>query len=1029
MPMAALSAEEVLSIKSKSEIENRIIINEVMIGSEINPEKDNWIEFYNPTKTDVKLEDWKIRGITKSGRWVAIVNKPDLTIKPDGYFLLSYYSNSRSSALDVKPDMQKSSLAFPKASIEIELKDPSGELGDKAIFTHNKSDEFKSYERESPTSDGSLSTSWSRATKQVNLKKDLKKTFATPGSPIGDPVGDPIGDPIGSPIGDPIGDKTETTDTTATPIETEVVDDVVSESELSEAESHDETAEATSKTDTTTQTNTTTTTETNDVTKNVGDGQVRPQNDDVKNKPTYEPAEKTDKTDVTTATEKKEYPTYKLINEIMPNPKGTDTEGEWVEIFNNTESPINLSGWYLDDADGASSPYQIKEKTILESNKYMVFSAPDLNLSLKNTDDQVRLLAPDKTVKEIVNYKGAKESYSYSKKENGEFGWTNIATQNKKNQFPPPPKSYKAKDIEFLNVIANPDGSDTGNEKITFRNNLNEIIKLDNWKIKNKGDRQFSIKGFEIKSDEKLTLNPAKVDLTLTNTSDELKLIDPAGNLIDQIDWANAESGKKIYKSDFFKDGIATKVKRVIDGDTIVASVNDEEFDIRLIGIDTPETVHPVRKTELLGIKASNYLDRLLKGKTVVLNFDNVKIDTYNRLLAYVYLEDQFVNAEIVRNGYGYAYTKFPFKYQLNFSNYETDAMEKRLGVWETTVTPTNTAIISNNIVGDADLHPQNDDINILPPNTPTENDEITPKIDTVSDELQEKPVNIENNEKNTVLHVGDGHVRPQSIQCPTTGLKIHSIRPNPDKNDEEYIKITNISGKTVCFNGWQLDDQTGKGSKIFKIKGGGVEQGAIRTFFKSETKLALNNINDCANLINPKGDIVDTVCYNKTHKGEVFTHDGGNWVKNVGDAHVRPKKKKISKKKTTRPPTNYKWDLKNETLNGKVAFVYDEGKVLYLQKDKKITPVSYANSKVDISMAKQILDFKSEVALDIHATGGSKELIGIKQVEDTQKEIEDEKVINKIKMPIKYIMMLTILLELGIIGYIYVTRFIFDKS
>ena len=199
--MTALSAEEILDVQTKT---NQLIINEVMIGSEVNPIKDVWVEFYNPTAKEIKLDSWQIRGITKGGKWVDIVNDPSLSVKANDYFLLSYYSNSKSSALDIKPQMQKSSLAFPKSAIEIELKDPDGNLGDKAVFIHNKTDEFKSYERKSSTSDGSLSASWSRATKQVNLKDGLKKTFATPGSPIGDPIEDPVGDPIG--------DKTEKTD-------------------------------------------------------------------------------------------------------------------------------------------------------------------------------------------------------------------------------------------------------------------------------------------------------------------------------------------------------------------------------------------------------------------------------------------------------------------------------------------------------------------------------------------------------------------------------------------------------------------------------------------------------------------------------------------------------------------------------------------------------------------------------------------------------------------------------------------------
>ena len=115
-----------------------IIINEIMIGSEINNAKDVWIEFYNPGSEEIRLDKWKIKGVTKGGSWIDIVNKSDLTIKSNGYFLFSYYSNSRSSALDIKPDMQKSSLLFPNSSIEIQIKDPNEKIIDTATYDDAK---------------------------------------------------------------------------------------------------------------------------------------------------------------------------------------------------------------------------------------------------------------------------------------------------------------------------------------------------------------------------------------------------------------------------------------------------------------------------------------------------------------------------------------------------------------------------------------------------------------------------------------------------------------------------------------------------------------------------------------------------------------------------------------------------------------------------------------------------------------------------------------------------------------------------
>jgi micrococcal nuclease len=78
----------------------------------------------------------------------------------------------------------------------------------------------------------------------------------------------------------------------------------------------------------------------------------------------------------------------------------------------------------------------------------------------------------------------------------------------------------------------------------------------------------------------------------------------------------------------------------------------------------------------------------MVQGKRVRREYDQANAaighrDRYGRILAYVYLDDgTFLNAEIVRQGYGVAYTKYPFKYADEFRKYEREAREKRRGLW-----------------------------------------------------------------------------------------------------------------------------------------------------------------------------------------------------------------------------------------------------------------------------------------------------------------------------------------------------------
>ncbi len=121
-------------------------------------------------------------------------------------------------------------------------------------------------------------------------------------------------------------------------------------------------------------------------------------------------------------------------------------------------------------------------------------------------------------------------------------------------------------------------------------------------------------------------------------------------------------------------------VERVVDGDTIIVEGVGR---VRLIGVDTPETVHPNRPVEFFGKEASAFTKGLLEGKRVRLEYDQEREDRYGRTLAYVYLDDgTFVNAEIIRRGYGHAYTRFPFRHMEAFRQFEREARNNRRGLW-----------------------------------------------------------------------------------------------------------------------------------------------------------------------------------------------------------------------------------------------------------------------------------------------------------------------------------------------------------
>ena len=127
----------------------------------------------------------------------------------------------------------------------------------------------------------------------------------------------------------------------------------------------------------------------------------------------------------------------------------------------------------------------------------------------------------------------------------------------------------------------------------------------------------------------------------------------------------------------------AQRVERVVDGDTVIVGGVGR---VRLIGVDTPESVDPRRPVEFFGKEASAFTRRLVEGKRVRLAYDWERTDRYGRTLAYVYLPDgTFLNAELIRQGYGHAYTRFPFKYLERFRQFEREARAAGRGLWGAT--------------------------------------------------------------------------------------------------------------------------------------------------------------------------------------------------------------------------------------------------------------------------------------------------------------------------------------------------------
>ena len=120
----------------------------------------------------------------------------------------------------------------------------------------------------------------------------------------------------------------------------------------------------------------------------------------------------------------------------------------------------------------------------------------------------------------------------------------------------------------------------------------------------------------------------------------------------------------------------------MIDGDTLLLTGGTR---IRLLGVDTPETNRSDGLGEPLADEATDFTRHHVEGRLVTLQFDRERRDRYHRVLAYVYVDDWFLNEELIRAGYSRAETRFPFSPQMKrrFRAAEEIARAENRGIWK----------------------------------------------------------------------------------------------------------------------------------------------------------------------------------------------------------------------------------------------------------------------------------------------------------------------------------------------------------
>ncbi|ABR54423.1 nuclease (SNase domain protein) [Methanococcus vannielii SB] len=162
------------------------------------------------------------------------------------------------------------------------------------------------------------------------------------------------------------------------------------------------------------------------------------------------------------------------------------------------------------------------------------------------------------------------------------------------------------------------------------------------------------------------------------------------------ISFNNEVSSKEFINSREHFSGV---VIRVVDGDTVYVRSDNVDYNIRLLGVDTPETYQknnpkeyyidynsPISDLDYLklwGYKVTNYTRDNIENKNVIVVFDrnSPKIDRYGRHLAYIYVDNENFNQNLIKHGFARVYVS-DFELKEKFLEDEKNAKNKRIGLW-----------------------------------------------------------------------------------------------------------------------------------------------------------------------------------------------------------------------------------------------------------------------------------------------------------------------------------------------------------
>lgn len=249
---------------------------------------------------------------------------------------------------------------------------------------------------------------------------------------------------------------------------------------------------------------------------------------------------------------------WPIFSEALPNPEGSDSTDEWIELYNPYGELLELTGLSLDDSEGGSSPYSLSGSLAAES--YLLLSVSDTKLTLNNDTDHLRLLGVNGEILWDIIYTDSSEGNSYAFFETF-YDWTEEPSPGTENTWAGAPADEEdsaetenpyengdlSDEVAVTEVFPNPEGPDTEEEWIELTNNGNEPVNLGNWTLDDGegGSDPFTFPDDTIiEPGETLILYRTETGIALNNSNETVQLSDYTGETMSEINYETSEEGE-----------------------------------------------------------------------------------------------------------------------------------------------------------------------------------------------------------------------------------------------------------------------------------------------------------------------------------------------------------------------------------------------------------------------------------------------------------------------------------------------------